>query len=87
MVSEKTPPTFLWHTAADQAVPVENSLVYARALADHKVPFELHIFPFGRHGLGNVKNDPAKVIPPEAFPNRQWLELARNWLNITFGIA
>lgn len=87
MVSERTPPTFLWHTAADQAVPVENTLVYAQALAEHNVPFEVHIFPYGRHGLGNVKNDPAKIIPPEAFPNRQWLELARSWLNITFGIA
>ena len=86
MVTDRTPPTFLWHTAADQLVPVENALVYARALADHKIPFEVHIFPFGRHGLGNVKNDPAKTIPPEAFPNKQWLELARNWLNITFGI-
>lgn len=87
MVSRRTPPTFLWHTAADQAVPVENTLVYAQALAEHNVPFEVHIFPFGRHGLGNVKNDPAKIIPPEAIPNRQWLELARNWLNITLGTA
>ena len=86
MVTEQTPPTFLWHTAADQSVPVENSLVYAKALAEHDVPFEVHIFPFGRHGLGNVKNDPAKIIPPEAFPNKQWIQLAHNWLNITFGI-
>ena len=87
MVTERTPPTFLWHTFADQLVPVENSLIYARALADHKVPFELHVFPQGKHGLSMVKDDPAKVIPPEALPNRQWLELCRNWLDRTFGIA
>lgn len=84
LVTSKTPPTFLWHTAADQLVPVAHSIVYASALADHKIPFEVHIFPFGRHGLGNVKNDPAKIIPPEAFPNRQWLDLARSWLLATF---
>lgn len=84
MVSDQTPPTFLWHTAADQLVPVENSLIYARALADHKIPFELHIFPLGRHGLSMVYDDPAKIIPEEALPNRQWLTLAQNWLRSLF---
>lgn len=86
MVSDKTPPTFLWHTAADQLVPVANSLLYAQALAAHAVPFELHIFPYGKHGLAAVENDPAKIIPQEALRNRPWLELARTWLDMTFGI-
>lgn len=85
MVTERTPPTFLWHTAADQLVPVANSLMYAEALATHDVPFELHIFPTGRHGLGSVFNDPAKIIPIEALPNRQWLGLAQDWLRSIFG--
>ena len=46
------PPTFLWHTANDEMVPVENSLLFASALAAAQVPFELHIYPFGAHGLG-----------------------------------
>lgn len=86
MVSDRTPPTFLWHTATDQLVPVENSLLYAQALVAHKVPVELHIFPNGRHGLAMVKDDPAKIIPEEALRNRAWLELARTWLDMTFGI-
>lgn len=51
-------PCFLWHTAADEAVPVENSLNLAAALSRAKVPFELHIFPEGRHGMGLAEEMP-----------------------------
>lgn len=52
LVSADTPPCFLWHTIEDAAVPVENSLIFASQLRKHGVPFELHIYPKGRHGLG-----------------------------------
>lgn len=45
------PPTFLWHTATDPEVPVQNSLLFAQALAKAGVPYELHIYPRGVHGL------------------------------------
>lgn len=51
-VTAQTPPTFVWHTAEDQAVPVENALLFASALRRAKVPFELHVYEKGRHGLG-----------------------------------
>ena len=51
-VSADTPPCFLWHTAADAGVPVENSMCFASALRRHGVPFELHISERGVHGLG-----------------------------------
>lgn len=51
-VSPDTPPCFIWHTADDQTVPVENSLLFASALRRNNVPFELHIYPHGVHGLG-----------------------------------
>ncbi len=51
-VDENTPPAFIWHTSTDQAVPVENSLLYAGALSRVQVPFELHIYPMGAHGRG-----------------------------------
>jgi len=51
-VTAQTPPTFLWHTAEDQAVPVENALLFASALRRAGVPFALHIYEKGRHGLG-----------------------------------
>ena len=46
-----TPPTFLWHTAEDGVVPVMHSILYATALSKQKIPFELHVFPKGPHGL------------------------------------
>ena len=56
-VGPRNPPTFLWSTADDQAVPVENSLLYALALRKHGVPLELHVYPHGRHGLGLASED------------------------------
>ena len=50
-VSRDTPPCFLWHTADDDCVPIENSLLYLSALAAADVPFESHIYPNGAHGL------------------------------------
>lgn len=51
-ISEKTPPCFIWHTAEDDIVPVGHSLKFAMGLEKKKVPFEMHIFPKGPHGLG-----------------------------------
>jgi len=53
-VSENTPPAFLWHTAEDNGVPAENSMLYAIALSKYKIPYELHIYPYGPHGLATV---------------------------------
>ncbi|GIQ64181.1 acetylesterase [Paenibacillus cisolokensis] len=55
-VSAKTPPAFLWHTA-DDPVAVENSLMMAAALSRHGVPFDLHVYQQGRHGLGLAEHD------------------------------
>ena len=82
LVSEKTPPTFLWHTAEDSCVPVENSLLYAMALRKYKIPFELHVYPFGWHGLSTVDgmtNDEA-VLDVRVKRAYEWLENAKRWL-------
>ncbi|UQZ85922.1 Acetylxylan esterase precursor [Paenibacillus konkukensis] len=70
-VTEDTPPTFLWHTADDASVPVENSLLFASALSRNKVPFELHVFESGRHGLGLAGEQPGV---------RAWTEVCASWL-------
>ncbi len=57
-VTKDTPPTFLWHTAEDKAVKVENSLEFAAALQRAGVPFDLHVYQKGAHGLGLGKNHP-----------------------------
>lgn len=51
-VTGDTPPTFVWHTAEDPVVPVENAFLFASALRRHGVPFDLHIYEKGAHGLG-----------------------------------
>ncbi len=51
-VTKATPPCFVWHTWEDSAVPVENSLMFAEALRRAGVPFDLHIYQKGRHGIG-----------------------------------
>ncbi len=51
-VTADTPPCFIWHTGEDAGVPLENSLAFAAALRQKKVPFELHVYNKGRHGLG-----------------------------------
>ena len=64
-VTKDTPPCFIWHTAEDSAVPVENSLQFALALRKAGVPFDLHVYQKGAHGLGlgSHNYDPAKWHP------------------------
>lgn len=50
-VSPDTPPCFLWQTATDELVPVENSALFAAACKKQGVPFAYHVFSNGRHGL------------------------------------
>ncbi|AZN42471.1 alpha/beta hydrolase [Paenibacillus albus] len=57
-VTTDTPPTFLWHTSDDGPVPVENSLNFALALRRAGVPFDLHVYEHGEHGLGLAESDP-----------------------------
>lgn len=70
-VNEKTPQVFLWHTSDDQAVNVKNSLVFGEKLRDLGIPFEMHIFPRGKHGLGmaSLTTDVSK-----------WAGLAADWI-------
>ena len=51
-VTQKTPPCFLWHTWEDTAVKLENSLMFAAALQKAGVPFDLHVYQKGAHGIG-----------------------------------
>ncbi|WP_278281603.1 prolyl oligopeptidase family serine peptidase [Clostridium puniceum] len=50
-VTENTPPMFLWATSEDSLVPVQHTIRMANAPADKNIPFEVHIFKKGPHGL------------------------------------
>ncbi len=86
LVTPNTPPTFIWHTTEDQVVPVKNSIVYAAALADNKVPFSLHIYPYGVHGLStcdNLTNDEER-LDPKTILAQEWLNEFKKWFDTIF---
>lgn len=56
-VTKDTPPTFLWQTLTDELVPVENSILYAKACRAAGVPCELHLFMEGCHGMSLADED------------------------------
>ena len=56
-VVNDTPPCFLWQTATDDAVPVENSYLMAMALKKHNIPFAHYVYPEGWHGVGLCNSD------------------------------
>ena len=87
MVSEKTPPTFLWHCTGDKTVPVKNTLLYANALADHGVPFQLHIYPYGKHGAGTADLTTNAELKPEMDQVKDWLLSLDKWLMQTLELA
>ena len=81
-IDTHTPDTFLWHTFDDGAVPVENSLLFAKGLRKKNIPFELHIYPEGPHGLSLATNetDPGNM---GSYPNvATWMNLCIQWLDI-----
>jgi acetyl esterase/lipase len=72
-VTDETPPTFLFHTGEDKGVPVQNCLVYYRALVEHGVPAELHVYQNGPHGVGLAPGDPVLST---------WKERLHDWLQV-----
>lgn len=85
-VTASMPPTFLWATSEDAMVPVSQSLTLARSLADAQIPFELHVFENGPHGLSlatQASVQAASQIYPDA---AKWADLADAWLQKRFAL-
>jgi acetyl esterase/lipase len=79
-VTASTPPCFLWTTFEDRAVPIENTLQFAAALQKNHVPFDLHIYQKGGHGMG-LKDKPPFTHPhPWAADCLYWLKV-QNFVN------
>ena len=85
-VTAQTPPTFLWHTAVDDTVPVENSLYFFEALLANGVSAELHIYPVGGHGLSLANEETCRSngigVQKEC---QSWIRLAETWLESLCG--
>ena len=83
-VTENTPPMLIWATVADELVPVENSTRMANALAQAGVPFEVHIFEEGPHGLSLAVQASAGSLMQMDVDAAKWVELAEAWLKKRF---
>jgi len=79
-VTETTVPCFIWHTVTDESVPVENSMLFASELRAKGVPFALHLFSEGSHGLSMSNHE---VGTPNA-SCQAWVGLCSTWLNDRF---
>ena len=66
------PPTFIMHSADDEAVSVQNSLMMYQTLLLMGVSVELHLFSTGGHGYG--------VRGIEKLPQKSWPELFHNFV-------
>src|SRR5207244_10840556 len=71
-VTAKTPPTFIFQTHEDSAVPSENAISFYLALKKAKVPAELHLYEKGRHGVG--------MNPKTGTPTDTWGSRLAEWL-------
>ena len=73
-VTASTPPCFLWTTFEDKTVPMENTLLFADALRKNKVPFDLHVYQKGGHGMGLKDKAPFAHPHPWAGDCLFWLK-------------
>ncbi len=83
-VGPHTPPAFLWHTFADDAVPFQNSLFFVEAMGKAGVSAEYHLYPEGPHGLSLA--DESLVRPDGSGIQKEcqsWMPLLKTWLRRT----
>lgn len=80
-VTKSTIPSFIWHTAEDDGVPVQNSLLYANALANNGIMFELHVYPFGGHGISLANEVTAGHESQIITKCQSWIGLSKEWIS------
>lgn len=82
-ITNDFPPSFIWHTLADEAVPAENTIFLIQSLRRAKVEFEYHLFARGKHGLAlscaQTSNADGSNIEKEC---GIWPEMMINWLQM-----
>lgn len=84
-VGSHTCPMFIWHNRYDRLVPAVSPLVMAEALYEHDVPFEVHVFEEGQHGMSVGNNAPGGDLENSQYPNvDMWVPMCVNWLDNQF---
>ncbi|EKQ50897.1 MULTISPECIES: alpha/beta hydrolase [unclassified Clostridium] len=79
-VTSDTPPTFMWHTANDGLVSVRNSINFATELSKKEIPYELHIFENGVHGLSLCNEVTANEDAHINSDVEIWFDMVLTWL-------
>ena len=80
-VTKSTPPCFVWHTWEDKGVKVENAMEFAAALQRNGVPFDLHVYQKGAHGIGlgvkgwDPEKTPVSALHPWSLDLAVWLKV------------
>ena len=82
MVTNDTPPAFIWHTVEDTTVPVQNSLLYAKALSDNGVSYTMHIYPYGVHGLSTLEENINEGLNEKNLLAKGWMDELIKWLKV-----
>lgn len=85
-VGPHTPPCFIASTFDDDAVPIENSLMFADAMAKANRPFEMHVFRSGPHGLSTADTNSYNWEASYNPDFNKWVDLSVTWLYREFGI-
>lgn len=81
-VTKDSVPAFIWHTFEDDCVPVQNALLMAEAYLKAGVPFDLHVFEKGWHGMSTVTAEVTDGEYPEGIARAaEWTRLALSWLS------
>ena len=85
-VTENCPPVFMWATSEDSLVPVQHTILMAKALADKNIPFEVHIYENGPHGLSTATQASAAALSNIRSDVATWLPMCDTWLKKRFAL-
>ncbi|MBG9982415.1 alpha/beta hydrolase [Aerococcaceae bacterium DSM 111020] len=79
-VDSKTPPSFIWTTSDDTLVDAQDSVAFAMGLAHEKIPFEMHVYESGVHGLSAGNYASANRVKQIHWQAHQWVHEVERWL-------
>lgn len=82
LINKNNPRAFIFSTVEDSVVPIKNTISLISAYKENAVPFEVHIFEHGEHGLslGNISVYNLKYLDEFSKTNSKWFDLFLIWL-------
>lgn len=84
LVDNDTPPAYIITSFGDRYVSCKQSLNLAAAMSDNDVPFELHCFEPGDHGMLNADNMHMSDYTTRDIGMNSWFNMSIEWLRDRF---